>query len=37
MQYLFIHCEMSIRSVIPTETSKFCTYNQLERRYEPSR
>ncbi|KAB5532807.1 hypothetical protein PHYPO_G00124440 [Pangasianodon hypophthalmus] len=33
-KYLFIHCEMSIRSVVPTETSKSCSYNRLERRWE---
>ncbi|MCJ8745384.1 hypothetical protein PDJAM_G00129480, partial [Pangasius djambal] len=33
-KYLFIHCEMSIRSVVPTETSKSCTYNRLEHRWE---
>ncbi|KAK3515654.1 hypothetical protein QTP70_026432 [Hemibagrus guttatus] len=33
-KYLFIHCEMSIRSIIPTQTSKLCSYNQLEHRWE---
>ncbi|KAG7318077.1 hypothetical protein KOW79_019112 [Hemibagrus wyckioides] len=33
-KYLFIHCEMSIRSVVPTQTSKLCSYNQLELRWE---
>ncbi|XP_046689394.1 zona pellucida sperm-binding protein 3d.2 isoform X2 [Silurus meridionalis] len=33
-KYLFIHCEMSIRSSVPTETSKLCSYDQQEQRWE---
>ncbi|GAA6074362.1 zona pellucida sperm-binding protein 3d.2, partial [Tachysurus ichikawai] len=33
-KYMFIHCEMSIRSIIATQTSKLCSYNQLEHRWE---
>ncbi|KAF5890408.1 zona pellucida sperm-binding protein 3-like isoform X1, partial [Clarias magur] len=33
-KYLFMHCEMSIGSVVPTATSKSCTYNHLEHRWE---
>ncbi|XP_066499757.1 zona pellucida sperm-binding protein 3d.2 [Hoplias malabaricus] len=31
---LYIHCETSVSSENPTETTKFCSYNQQENRWE---
>ncbi|XP_026861132.2 zona pellucida sperm-binding protein 3d.2 isoform X1 [Electrophorus electricus] len=33
-KHLYMHCEMSVKSEIPTATSKFCTCNQNKNRWE---
>ncbi|XP_062841221.1 zona pellucida sperm-binding protein 3d.2 [Trichomycterus rosablanca] len=33
-KHLFLHCEMSVRDATATPTSKFCTYNQQDLRWE---